>query len=149
MKCAKWVLVSLIAVVPALHALDISYGSFLTIKGIERVDGKVVLPVERKKYHNIRILDKNTYRFVTDCSEPCVQEVFDVKVTVPEVRPAKERPNMWIANVAFNQNWQATFLVFRQAETYSVKTPDGLIFLQPALKKQAEEAVVSAVKELK
>lgn len=135
--------------VPALHALEVSYGNFLTITGIERAEGKITLPVERKKYYNVRILDKGTYQFVATCLAPCVQDVSNVEITVSDVRVAKERPNMWIANVAFNQNWQATFLVFRQAETYSVKTPDGLIFLQPALKKQAEEAVVSAVKELK
>lgn len=149
MKCAKWVLVGLIAIAPALHALDVSYGNFLTIKGISCADGKVILPVERKKYYNIRILNKSTYRFVEICKTPCVQEVADIKVAVSEVRPAKECPDMWITSVVFNQDWQATFLVFRREEKYSVKSPVDLIFLQPTLKKRTEEAIISAVKELK
>ena len=149
MKCAKWVLISLIVVAPALHALDDSYGKFLTITGIERAEGKISLPVERKKYYNVRILDKNTYWFVSSCQVPCVQEVTKVDVTVSDVRAAKERPDMWIANVAFNQDWQVTFLVFRREGNFSVKPPANLIFLQQTLKKQAEEAIIAIVKELK
>lgn len=149
MKCAKWVLVSLIVMAPALHALDVSYGNFLTITGIERAAGKVILPVERKKYYNVRILDKDTYRFVAGCQAPCMQEIAKVDVTVCEVRAAKERPDMWIADVAFNQDWQITFLVFKQGDTYRVKFPIHLIFVQQALKKRTEEAIVAAVKELK
>jgi hypothetical protein len=149
MKCAKWVLVSLIVMAPALHALDVSYGNFLTITGIERAAGKVILPVERKKYYNVRILDKDTYQFVTTCPAPCVQKVANMKVTVADVRAAKERPDMWIADVAFNQDWQITFLVFKQGDTYRVKSPIHLIFVQQALKKRTEEAIVAAVKELK
>ncbi len=149
MKCAKWVLVSLLTMVPALHALDVSYGNFLTITGIERTNGKVLLPVERKKYYNVYILDKNTYQFVATCSAPCVQKVTDMKVTVAEVRAAKERPDMWIASVSFNQDWQGTFLVFRREEKYSVKPPANLIFVQRTLKKQTEETIIAAVRELK
>ncbi len=131
MKCAKWVLVSLMGMAPALHALDVSYGK------------------ERKKYYNVRILDKDTYRFVASCQAPCMQEIAKVDVTVCEVRAAKERPDMWIADVAFNQDWQITFLVFKQGDTYRVKSPIHLIFVQQALKKRTEEAIVAAVKELK
>lgn len=148
MKCAKWVLVSLIVMAPALHALDVSYGNFLTITGIERAAGKVILPVERKKYYNVRILDKNTYQFVTTCPAPCVQKVANMKVTVADVRAAKERPDMWIVNVSFNQDWQGTFLVFCHEGKYSVKPPANLIFVQQTFKKQTEETIIAAVKEL-
>ena len=149
MKCAKWVLVSLLTMAPALHALDVCYGNFLTIKGIERTGGKIILPVERKKYYNVRILSQNTYRFVTNCQEPCVQHVADIKVSVYDVRPAKERPDMWIASVSFNQDWQGTFLVFRQESRYRVKPPANLLFVQPGLEKETQEAIIAAVKELK
>lgn len=121
----------------------------MKITGIERAKGKLTLPVERKQYANIRILDKDTYRFVTSCQTPCVQEVQTVTVSVSEVRSAKERPSMWIATVAFNQAWQGTFLVFRQGETYRVKPPANLLFLQQALKKQTEETIIAAVEDLK
>ena len=150
MLCAKWALVGIFLILtPTLHALDVSYGSFLKITGIERAAGKLILPVERKKYANVRILDKDTYQFVKSCQNPCVQDVQTVTVSVPEVRPAKDRPSMWIATVAFNQAWQGTFLVFLQGEKYRVKSPTNLFFLQQALKKQTEDAIVSAVKELK
>ncbi len=147
---AKWVLAGVLVILTlALHALDVSYGSFLKITGIERTKGKIILPAERKKYHNVRILDKDTYRFVKSCQSPCVQEVQTVAVSVSEVRPAKERPDMWIAIVAFNQAWQGTFLVFRRGETYQVKSPANWLFLQRTLKQQTQDAVVSAVKDLK
>ncbi len=150
MSCAKWALVGVVLILtPALHALDVSYGSFLKITGIERAEGKLTLPVERAKYANIRVLDKDTYRFITSCQIPCVQEVETVTVSVPEVRPAKDRPSMWIATVTFNQAWQGTFLVFRQGETYRVKPPANLFFLQRALKKQMQDAVIAAIEELK
>ena len=148
MKCAKWVLISLIAMVPALHALEVSYGNFLTITGIERAEGKITLPVERKKYYNVRILDKGTYQFVATCLAPCVQDVSNVEITVSDVRVAKERPDMWIASVRFNQNWQGTFLVFRQENMYHVKSPANLLFVQQTLKKRVEEEIIAAVKGL-
>lgn len=150
MPYAKWALTGLLcSLTPALHALDVWYGSFLKITGIKRVEEKVILPAERKKYHNVRILGKDTYRFVKSCTEPCVQPVQTVEPTVTDVRPAKERSNMWIVTVAFDQAWQATFLVFRRGEAYQVKTPVNLFFLDRTLKKQTENVVIAAVKELK
>ena len=147
MERVKWALLVCLLSAPALHALDVSYGKFLKITGIERSTGKIVLPVERKKYYNVRILDKSTYRFVRTCLAPCVQEVDDVSVTVLEVRPAQTRPDMWIVTVALNQDWLVTFLVFGEAGTYSVKAPKNLLFLQDTFKKEVELIVISAVKQ--
>lgn len=149
MPRVKWALLALCLLTPTLHALDVSYGRFLKITHLKRTDEKLILPVERKKYYNVRILSKSTYQFVKVCQLPCVQAVAEVKVTVDSVRAAKERPDMWIATVAFNQDWQGTFLVFRQGNKYSVKPPAHLIFLQQALKQKTEAAIVAAIKELK
>ena len=147
MRRATWVLLCLL-LAPALHALDVSYGNFLTITGIERSEGKIKLPIERKKYRNIRILSKSTYQFVIACSSKCVQDIAEVQVTVSDVYPAKERPDMWMVTCSFNQDWQGTFLVFRRGEKYSIKSPANLIFQQDVLKNKTEELVVAAVKEL-
>lgn len=148
MKCAKWVLLLLCLVSPTLHALDVSYGQFFKVTHIKRTDGQIILPVERKKYYNVRILNQGTYQFVKTCQAPCVQDVSKIEVAVLQVRPAKERPDMWIADVAFNQAWQATFLVFRQGDTYSVKPPANLIFLQGTLKQDTQAALVAAIKDM-
>ena len=149
MQIAKWALVGVVVMLtPTLYALDVSYGSFLKITGIERAEGKIVLPTERKKYHNVRILGKDTYQFVKSCTAPCVQSVQTVEIVVTDVRPAKERSDMWIATVAFNQAWQVTFLVFRNGETYQIKIPVNLFFLQRTFKKRTEEVITAAVKEL-
>ncbi|MBR5151826.1 MAG: hypothetical protein IKW71_03260 [Elusimicrobiaceae bacterium] len=147
MKRVKWALLVCLLGVPALHALDVSYGKFLKITGIERTAGQVVLPVERKKYYNVRILDKSTYQFLTTCVPPCIQQVAKVAVVVQDVRPAQTRPDMWIVTVALNQDWLVTFLVFEKSGTYNVKSPKNLLFLQDVFKKEVEQTVVSAVKQ--
>lgn len=147
MQRAKWVLLCLF-LAPTLHALDVSYGNFLTITGIERSEGKISLPVERKKYHNIRILSRSTYQFVIACSSKCVQDVAEIRVTILEVRPAKTRPDMWMVTCAFNQDWQGTFLVFRRGEEYSLKVPANLVIKESSFRKKTEETIIAAVKEL-
>ena len=146
MKRVKWVLMlSLWA--STLHALDVSYGKFFKIAGITRANGQLSMPVERKKYYNIRIGSKETYQFVLSCKEPCVQPMQQETPTVQEVRPAQTRPDMWIATVDFNQTWFITFLVFRRGEQYTVKPPAQLQFLDKSLKAQTEEMVISAIKQ--
>ncbi len=132
---------------PALHALDVSYGSFFKITDITRMNGQLSMPVERKKYYNIRIAGKETYQFALHCKEPCVQPAQAVTPTVQEVRPAQTRPDMWIVSADLNRDWFFTFLVFRRGEVYSVKAPAGLEFLDKTLKKQVEETIISAVKQ--
>ena len=148
MQRAKWVFILLCFVSPTLHALEVSYGQFFKVAHIKRADGQLILPVERKKYYNVRILNKDTYQFVKTCQAPCVQSVSNVEVAVLQVRAAKERPDMWIATVAFNQAWQGTFLVFRQGEKYSIKPPADLIFLQETLKQNTHAALIAAIKDL-
>ncbi len=132
----------------SLHALDVSYGKFLKITGIKQQAEKLILPVERRKYHNIRILDKETYQRVRACSSSCVQQVEKFEAKVQEVRAASTRPDMWIVSVSFNRQWLITFLVFRNGEQYRVKSPVNLVFLQQDLRKRIERDIVVAVKEL-
>ena len=146
MKSVKWVLVlSLWA--PTLHALDVSYGKFFKITGITRAEGQLSMPVERKKYYNTRIGSKETYQFVLNCEEPCVQPVQAVTPTIQEVRPAQTRPDMWIVSVDLNRDWLFTFLVFRRGGVYSTKAPAELNFLDKTIKKQVEKSIISAVKQ--
>ncbi len=133
--------------VPTLHALDVSYGNFFKITGITRAEGQLSMPLERKQYHNIRIGSKDTYQFVSSCKAPCRQPASVVELSVHEVRPAKTRPDMWIATVDFNRAWFVTFLIFRRGEQYTVKPPAQLQFLDTSLKAQTEERVMAAVKQ--
>lgn len=147
MKHVKWILVGLFVQVSTLHALEVSYGDLLKINGIERTAGSIVLPVERKQYYNIRILGKDTYQFVATCQAPCQQIANEVETTVTDVRPAQKDPNLWIAQVAFNQDWQATFLVLWHGDRYRVTAPANLLFLQDSFRRRVEEIIISAIKE--
>ena len=143
---AKWVLLTgLFFAALTLQALDVSYGNFLKITDIKRTADGIFLPAERKEYHNIRILSKQTYQFVKRCQEPCVQDVLTVQVSAAEVRPAQTQPNMWIVSVALNQDWLLTTLVFGRKDKYEVRFPKQVRFLDPTLKKRVEESVISSV----
>ena len=143
-----WVLLFLF-LAPALYALDVTVGSSFKILNIARVDGKIHLPIERDKYYNIRILNKETFDFVRTCAEPCRQAFTDVVVQVQEMRPAKTRENMWLATVSFKNAWAVTFLVFKRGEKYAVKFPEHFVFLDNALRARMQTAIVKAVEEIK
>lgn len=143
-----WVLL-LLVLAPALHALDITVDSSFKILAVVRSDGKISLPVERSKYYNIRILNKETFDFVQTCTEPCVQSLSDVMPSLQEVRPAKTRENMWLATVNFKNAWLVTFLVFKRGNNYAVKSPENFVFLDSMLQTQTRNIILQAVAEMK
>lgn len=148
MKRTGWVLL-LLVLAPALHALDITADSSFKILEIVRSDGKVSLPVERNKYYNIRILNKETFDFVRTCTEPCVQNLSDVRPFVQEVRSAKTRDNMWLAAVNFANAWSVTFLVFKRGNEYTVKSPEKFVFLDSVLQAQTRNIILQEVEKTK
>lgn len=143
---AGWGLL-LLLLAPALHALDVTVGSSFTIKNITREGGKVVLPVERQKYYNVRILAPAAFDFVQTCTEPCVQPLSEVVPSVQEVRPAQTRANMWLVSVVFNRAWLITCLVFKRGETYAVEFPADFVFLDKKLEEKTRTLVVQRVQE--
>ncbi len=76
-----------------------------------------------------------------------MQRLETVIPSVQEVRPAKTRENMWLVSVDFKQAWLVTLLVFKQGETYSVKSPTDFVFLDRALEAQTRRLVLQAVQE--
>ncbi len=141
-----WVFL-LLLFTPALHALDVDVPGSFTISNITRTQGKVILPSERQKYQNIRILDKSTYDFVTACEEPCLQPLTQVMPVVSNARPAQTRQHMWIVQVDFSRAWLVTFLVFQKGEDYSIKPPEYFKFLSKALARQTREVILQEIRQ--
>ncbi len=127
-----------------LCALDLQYGSFFKVRHITLQQGRPVLPLARGKYANLRILDRETFRFVQACPAVCRQPAASADPQVTEIRAALTRPGMWIAEVSFGGQWQITFLIFKNQNGYAVKEPDDFIFLDGNLKQQVRQLLVSA-----
>ncbi len=147
MKRIGWVIGVCLLLAPTLYALDVQVGSSFIITDIRREKNRLVLPVERSKYHNVRILQQDTLRYVKQCKEPCVQELTSVEPRVQDIRPAQTRPDMWIANVSFGKTWQVTFLVFKNGEQLSIKPPKHFMFLDKELKAATQQVILEALKQ--
>ncbi len=148
MKYTGWVLLILL-LAPAGYTLDVTVGSSFKITGITRTDGKIVLPVERKKYRNVRIENQETFSWVQACKEVCTQPLAQVTPTVQEVRPARTRANMFLVNVSFSRAWLITCLVFKHGEEYAVQFPADFVFLDLALQARTQQLIIHHVQESK
>jgi hypothetical protein len=92
-------------------------------------------------------LDKETFEFLKHCRQNCTQPSGEGAVQVREVRPAKTRDGMWIADVSIDGKWLITFLVFRHAAAYEVKQPEHFDFLDIVLKGRVEKLIVDSIKK--
>lgn len=128
-----------------LCAFDFSYGSFFTVKGIENKKGKILLPLSRGEYANIRILTAEIHQFLASCKEDCSFDIKNAPFSVYALRAAKKRKNMWIADVKWGEDWLITFLIFKNSEGCSAVIPENFIFLSDELKNQVEQQLFSAV----
>ncbi|MBP5429687.1 MAG: hypothetical protein J6Y25_02190 [Elusimicrobiaceae bacterium] len=147
MKRIGWGFVVCLLLAPALYALDVQVGSSFKITGIRREENRLVLPVERSKYYNVRILQRGTLQYVQQCQEPCVQELTSVEPRVLDIRSAQSRPDMWIAHVSFGGAWQITFLVFKNGKQFSVKSPKHFMFLDKKLQTATQQIILEALKQ--
>ena len=127
-----------------LRARTVSYGSFFEVSGVVRSADKVALPLARGKYANIRILTRETLEFVKACPEFCVQDAGSGEIKVEEIRAAKTRGGMWIADVSVDGHWLITFLIFQNKNGYGIKPPDEVRFLDKGLLVRTEEALASS-----
>ena len=132
-----------------LRALTVSYGSFFEVSGVVRSADKVALPLARGKYANIRILTRETLEFVKACPEFCVQDAGSGEIKVEEIRAAKTRGGMWIADVSVDGHWLITFLIFQNKNGYGIKPPDEVRFLDKGLLVRTEEALASSADKLR
>lgn len=130
-----------------LCALDVSYGSLFQIFNVSRRDGKVVLPLTRGKYANIRVLERETLDFLTACPKTCVQDAASGQAKMEDFRAAKTRGGMWIADVSFDGRWLVTFLVFQNKNGYAVKPPEDFRFLDQNLRRRTEKMLADAARQ--
>lgn len=119
----------------SLCAFDLKYGSWFTVSGINQENGVILLPVERQKYKNIKVLSKEVYDKLLTCKAACTYTTSEIKFTSTDYRKAFSNENMLIADVDFNGDWAITFLVFKNKDGYSVKTPGGFVFNDKKLQK--------------
>ncbi len=147
MKRTGWVFVFVWLLSPALHAWDVTVGSSFKILDVVRTDAKIVFPLERKKYANIRVLNRATYQELLRCADPCklVENVETPRVA--QVRPANTQQNMWIAQVDYLPAWRLTFLVFKKGNNYSIRFPEHVEFLNQVLKERTQEVILQAIHE--
>jgi len=140
--------VGLLLISPQLYALDVQAGRFFRVEHISLRNGKWVMPVEKRKYRNIRILDKDTFLLLGKCreKETCNQPLEDVFIKVESVRAVKTREDMWLADVSFSDKWEVTFLVFKNEKGFSVKKPKHFIFLDTALEKEVTHQIEQVLK---
>lgn len=124
------------AVASGLCAFDLQYGSFFKIDSVSVQDGRPVLPLARKKYANLRVLDRETFELLKTCPAFCRQPAVSAAPEVSEIRAAKTRGGMWIADVSFGGQWLVTFLIFQNKDGYGVKAPEHFIFLDERLKRE-------------
>ena len=150
--CSKRTWAAVLCVILALPvcALDVRYGSFFTIKDVNIRRGKVELPLARKKYANIRILDEETYRWVLACKPPrCVWQDAPGATQIQSVRAAQTRPGMWIAQVSVDARWALTFLVFENPNGFGFVVPEGIAVNNAVWQGQATQQIAAEIRRLK
>lgn len=145
LKFAGWAFVFLLVFSSTLHSFDVTVTGSFKILDVTHSGGKVVLPLERNQYANIRLLTSQTYRALSTCAEPCVLTGETGTPTVASVRPARTREGVWIAEVEFLPSWRMTFLVVKKGGKLDVKFPAHVVFINPALEKRTRELVLQAV----
>ncbi|MGN0023820.1 MAG: hypothetical protein ACI351_00080 [Candidatus Avelusimicrobium sp.] len=132
-----------------LRALTVSYGSFFEVSGVVRAADKVLLPLTRGKYANIRVLTRETLDVVKNCSESCVQDAGAGEIKIEDFRAAKTSGGMWIADVSVDGRWLITFLIFQNKNGYGIKPPDEVQFLDKILLVRTERALAALADEFR
>lgn len=129
-------------------AVTLWYGNWLQVQHISRQDGRLQMPLSRKKYANVRLLDKKLYQFLLECKTPCRFDVKENQWKLVSLRAAKTRPNMWIAEAEINEQLNLTFLIFKEKDTYQLKPPQEVLFTDKKLLKQIYSQIVEKIQAL-
>lgn len=106
------------------NAFEVQYGSLFQVKEVKLKNGFPVLPLSRKKYANVRVLDKETFVFLSKCKDVCRQPARGGELKLSHVRAARTQPGMWIADVTVDDRWLITFLVFKKGGKMDVVPPE-------------------------
>lgn len=132
---------------PTLWGFKVQVGSFFEIDKITQRKGRLVLPVTRRKYHDVRVLDRDTFAWLLTCGEQsvCKQAIASVPFQIEQIRPAQTRADMWIADVSFADKWLITFLLFKNGNDFSLQEPKVFKFLDSQLQTQVFDALKKSV----
>jgi len=142
---AVWLLITALPVC----ALDVRYGPFFTVKGVSVKQGKLELPLARKKYANVRILDEETYRWILSCDpQGCVWQNAAGVTQIQSLRAAQTRPGMWIAQVAVDKRWVLTFLVFENPDGFGFVIPEEVAVNDRAWQTRTEAQIAAEIRRL-
>lgn len=134
----------------AACAFEVAYGPFFTVQGVEIRQGMAVLPLTRGKYANARVLDRETFNWLNRCKDKrCVQTDRGAQTEILVLRAADSRENMWIAEVAVDQRWALTFLIFEHESGYRVVVPESIKVNRKDWFKSLEVQLAQAVDQFK
>lgn len=119
-----------------LCAFDLQYGSYFTVGNVRIDAGKLLLPVENKKYKNIKVLSQKLFDFLNGCEADCAYAAPDIQFESEDYRKAFSNDRMLIADVSFNREIAVTFLIFKNENGFSIKTPSDFKFTDKRLEKE-------------
>ena len=122
----------------AAHAFTFSYGSLFDVKDVKNENGVLLMPLSSGKYKNVKVLDKDIYDFLLQCTKDCRYAVQDAQFVSVDYRKALTNERMLIADVDFNGQLALTFLVFKNKNGFRVKTPDEAVFKDRKLEQRVK-----------
>lgn len=131
----------LITTCPAC-AFTLSYGSLFDVPDVQVRDKIIRLPLTQKKYRNVKVLSREVYQFLKQCEQDCQYWPSGDTFDITDLRRARTHEHMLIAAVAINRDIEITFLVFKNKDGFSVKTPDVVQFKDERLQREIEKALV-------
>lgn len=117
-------------------AFTFSYGNLFEVKDVQNQGGALVLPLARGKYKNVKVLSKDVYDFLLQCKKDCRYAAPGAGFSSSDYRKAFTNERMMIADVDFNGEIILTFIVFKNKDGYSVKTPAEAVFKDKKLEKR-------------
>jgi len=129
-------------------AFDFSYGTFFEVKNVKNKDGVLQLPLSRKKYKNVKVLSKELYGFLKQCSENCKYPAQNTLFRTEEFRQAATNEQLFIADISFNDEILLTFLVFNNPDKIRVKFPEAVLFTDENLKKSIEKFIKQQAEQI-
>lgn len=125
----------------AAHAFTFSYGSLFDVKDVKNENGVLLMPLAGGKYKNVKVLDKDVYRFLQQCKKDCRYDVQEVQFSSADYRKALTNDKMLIADVDFNGQIALTFLVFKNKKGFWVKAPEEAVFKDRKLEERVKAYV--------
>lgn len=117
-------------------AFTFSYGNLFEVKDVKNEGGALVLPLSRGKYKNVKVLSKDVYDFLLQCKKDCRYAAPGGRFASGDYRKAFTNERMMIADVDFNGEIILTFIVFKNKNGFSVKTPAEAVFKDKKLEKR-------------